>query len=268
MQSLRILSSVIAGYEEWTPAPELSHLVACVWAARFGAAGEPHVDRVIPDGCIDLVYTDGRLIVAGPDTQSVAVEAPARTEFTGLRFRPGAAPAVLGLPASALVDQRVDAECLLGSNARVLLDAIEAQSSLRGRVAVLEAHVRSVARKRGEPDPVAQVATQRLKNGPHGRTVAALASELGMSERQLHRRFVQAVGYGPKMFERIARLQRFVAQAAQCQRIAGNEPALGRSLAQLALTSGYADQSHLTRECRALTGVTPTALVGYPVTTS
>jgi AraC-like DNA-binding protein len=32
-------------------------------------------------------------------------------------------------------------------------------------------------------------------------------------------------------------------------------------LARLALDAGYADQAHLTRECRRLAGVTPTALM-------
>jgi AraC-like DNA-binding protein len=39
-------------------------------------------------------------------------------------------------------------------------------------------------------------------------------------------------------------------------------------LAALAALAGYADQPHLTRECRTLTGCTPAALAGYPVTTA
>ncbi len=88
-------------------------------------------------------------------------------------------------------------------------------------------------------------------------SVARLAAALGVGERRLRRSCDDALGYGPKMFQRIARLRRFVAAAAA--------PGRG-SLAALALAAGYADQPHLTRECRALTGVTPAALRGYPVT--
>ena len=84
-----------------------------------------------------------------------------------------------------------------------------------------------------------------------------MARELGVSERQLRRRFVHSVGYGPKLLERILRLRRFIAAAA-CART--------KSLTGLALAAGYADQSHLTRECRELTSLTPTQLLGYPVT--
>jgi AraC-like DNA-binding protein len=63
---------------------------------------------------------------------------------------------------------------------------------------------------------------------------------------------VDALGYGPKTLERILRFQRFRALAAR-------RPYLG--LAELAAVAGYADQSHLTRECRRLAGGTPTSLL-------
>ncbi len=76
----------------------------------------------------------------------------------------------------------------------------------------------------------------------------ALAEELGVSERQLHRRCVTALGYGPKTLERILRFQRFQTLALKGAHV---------GLAELALLAGYVDQSHLTRECGRLTGQTP-----------
>ncbi|WP_326938482.1 helix-turn-helix domain-containing protein [Amycolatopsis rifamycinica] len=72
-----------------------------------------------------------------------------------------------------------------------------------------------------------------------------------VSERRLRRRFVQAVGYGPATYLRISRFQRAVALAP---RVAG--------LAALAAAAGYADQAHLSRDCRALTGLTPRRYFG------
>jgi methylphosphotriester-DNA--protein-cysteine methyltransferase len=65
-----------------------------------------------------------------------------------------------------------------------------------------------------------------------------------VSERQLHRRILAAVGYGPKLLARVARLRRLVALA--------DEP-----LASRALEAGYASQAHMTDEVRRLTGLTP-----------
>ncbi len=72
------------------------------------------------------------------------------------------------------------------------------------------------------------------------------AAALAVSERRLRRRFVQAVGYGPATYLRVSRFQRAVALAP---RVA--------NLAALAAAAGYADQAHLSRDCRALTGLTP-----------
>ncbi|MGH3112961.1 MAG: hypothetical protein ACRDOP_05795 [Gaiellaceae bacterium] len=72
--------------------------------------------------------------------------------------------------------------------------------------------------------------------------------------RQLHRRFVAALGFGPKTLERILRLQGFLALAqGPDQRHIG--------LARLVQRAGYADQPHLTREVAALAGVTPRVLL-------
>jgi len=74
--------------------------------------------------------------------------------------------------------------------------------------------------------------------------------DLALSERQLRRRFLDAVGYGPKTLARILRFQRFLALAKP-----------GENLAALAYEAGYADQAHLTRECRRLGARTPAELV-------
>jgi len=78
-----------------------------------------------------------------------------------------------------------------------------------------------------------------------------LASRLGLSERTLRRRSLDYFGHAPDRLGAIARLQLFLAAA-------GREKEKG--LAELALAAGYADQAHLTRECRRLTGLTPAAL--------
>jgi AraC-like DNA-binding protein len=79
---------------------------------------------------------------------------------------------------------------------------------------------------------------------------AATGAAPGIGARQLRRRFADAVGYGPKTLQRILRFQRFLLLAEDTQ-----------NLARLALEAGYADQAHLTRECRRLSGLPPAALL-------
>ncbi len=96
-------------YVEWRPAEALAGHLACVWAGYLADDGTPFTDRVLPDGCVDLIWDGARLFVAGPDTGPVPLTREPGAFFAGVRFRPGAAPAFLGVPAAALVDLRVDA---------------------------------------------------------------------------------------------------------------------------------------------------------------
>jgi AraC-like DNA-binding protein len=109
-------------------------------------------------------------------------------------------------------------------------------------------------RARDTVDPVAD-ATARLvdrRDGVRVVRVDDLASELGLSARQLHRRCLHAFGYGPKTLARVVRFQHFLHAARAA-------PTL--SFARLAAECGYSDESHLSHDCRALGGVPPGELV-------
>ena len=104
-------------YRELPPPPELAGVVRCLWVRE--AAVDDDV-LVTPDGCVDVVVRDGRAIVAGPDTAPVSVLVPAGTVSVGVRFRPGAAAAALGVPADELRNRRVPLEDLWGPAGRVV----------------------------------------------------------------------------------------------------------------------------------------------------
>jgi AraC-like DNA-binding protein len=79
--------------------------------------------------------------------------------------------------------------------------------------------------------------------------IGALAGAAGLSHRRFITLFQRAVGMAPSEYRRIVRLQRSL------DAMAGSL----RSLAAVAVEHGFADQAHLTREVRALTGLTPGA---------
>jgi AraC-like DNA-binding protein len=233
------------GYAEWQAPAALRGAVACLWA-RVVPDGADHESLVLPDACSDLIWEEGvGAYVAGPDTGPVRTETKAGTVFVGARFRPAAGGRVLGLPLSELRDQRVPLADLRKDAARELPESLTpAEASAR----ILDVTGTLIAGS--TPDPAISEAAFLLRD-PFART-EDVAERVGLSQRQFRRRSHAAVGYGAKTLQRILRYQRFV------QLIDANERAV--DLATAAAKTGYADQSHLTRESVTLSGLTPAVL--------
>jgi AraC-like DNA-binding protein len=236
---------------ERAPRPSLRRHVACVWANR-----DERSDPLLPDATVDLVWSGRGLFVRGADTRPHPVGVFPERTFVGIRFRPGAAARVLGLGGSELADARVGVSEPWGvaemerieSNLRACATPAQAASVLEDVVS---------ARLRDMPDAAVEGVLAALTRG---RTpVSELAAHVGLSDRQLRRRCLDALGYGPKVLDRILRFQRF-------RTLAERRRELG--LAQLAAVAGYADQAHLTRECRLLAGESPAVLLRRPMTDS
>ncbi|MFE1872417.1 DUF6597 domain-containing transcriptional factor [Streptomyces sp. NPDC059496] len=142
---------------------------AVLWRATAGGGS-----MVLPDGCMDLLWADGRLLVAGPDTgPHPAGEVPGGT-FAGIRLAPGTAPALVGVPAHALRDRRVELADLWPARAvRRASALVEGYGDVR---AGLEALARARAADAGAPDLLTAEVVARLRAGE---TVAATARAVG-----------------------------------------------------------------------------------------
>jgi AraC-like DNA-binding protein len=231
-------------YREQPPWPALAPWVQCTWQRR-GDGGPPV--RVVPDGCIDIVWTEGSgTQVVGPNTRAFLVPLAARTRVAGVRLHPGAAPALLGVDAVALRDAQVAIEDVWGDAGSRLGERLDSHDD---RVGALLAALADRAPRASRPDPLVRAAVARL-DAPQV-AVAPLADELGLSARQLRRRFERDVGYGPKRLARVLRLARALDAARR-----------GVELARAAAGAGYVDQAHFAHDCRSLAGAAPSALLG------
>jgi AraC-like DNA-binding protein len=239
-------------YREHAPSAELGDIVVCTWERRVPAGSDAPAAMILPDGCVDLIWRGSELIVAGPDRGPLSSAVPAGDTVVGVRLRPGAAGAILGLPASELRDLRIPLEEVWRERGAELEQRLGLAASATQRRRLLEGAVRARHARAPEPDRMVIAATRAL--GLPGARVAALGAALGVSERQLRRRFAEAVGYGPKLLDRVLRFQRFLALAP---RLARGEDDLARA----AFALGYSDQAHLTREVGELAGRTPAKLI-------
>lgn len=202
----------------------------------FGRYRVSHDRIVLPDACCDVTFVNGRQLVTGPMT--VARPWPhGAHDVVLLRIGVLAARDVLGVPLSELTDLVVPLEEVNGSLARRLAQRFE--------IGQLATAFDETSRCTG--DRRFATAARWLSRGSSVRSAAAMVA---LSERHLARLFEDRVGVPPKLFTRIVRLRRAVIAAR-----------LGVPLAQAAAESGYADQSHFTREVSMLTGHPPRSLL-------
>ncbi|MGA7362308.1 MAG: helix-turn-helix domain-containing protein [Candidatus Dormiibacterota bacterium] len=248
--------TVTGRYRQWPAHPALREIVQCVWTKAVGDQPAPPYDRVLPDGCMDIIWDGMSVFVAGPDTGPVSLADRPGAVYAGVRFRTGRAHPILGVPAWELVDQRVSLQELgrRDFSARLIAD-LHCAPSPEAAARLLENDVLARLPNSVQLDPVVDALVASLSGAPgiaadtDSPKVADFCRRIGMSERQLLRRCRAAIGYGPKTLDRILRLQRVFSRSLPAS-----------TLADLAVDSGYADQSHLSRECRRLAGLTPSDL--------
>jgi AraC-like DNA-binding protein len=155
---------------------------------------------------------------------------------------------LLGVPLRELAREVVALDAVL-PDADVA--RLRAADTWEERFAQLDALLLARLEGAAPPRPDVAYAWSRLLATDGAVSVAQLCAELGCSRRHLSARFGDEVGLGPKAVGRILRFRRATA-------LLGDRRA-ALTLAEVAAASGFADQAHLTREFRAMAGVTPGA---------
>lgn len=245
------------------PIAPLRPFVRTVWATRETGAVAGGRERVLPTGAVHVVFrTDplrlfadeddqiGRLVgdalVGGPRTAYYVRDAAPPGYGVGALLHPGAASLLLGVPASELAEQHVRLDDLWGTAAVAeARERILAAPTPEGRLAAFEAVLRARLPAVRGIDPAIAAALAAFHHD-HDASITSAVERSGYTHGRFIARFRESVGMTPKLYCRIQRFQRAVALAGSAT-----------PLALAALDAGYADQSHLTREFRAIAGVSP-----------
>jgi AraC-like DNA-binding protein len=229
---------------EHRPPTVLADWLDRVWEREAGQGGPA---RILPDGCIDIVFSPSRgLRLVGANTVAFLSDVEPAEIVVGARMVPGGAPALLGIAAEDQLDRRMPLRDVIGDDGARLEQRL---SEARDPVATLGQWLLHRSRGAPGPDPLVTATIVELASGQA--RIGRLAAELGVSERGLRRRVTTAVGYGPKRLARVLRLRRALALAQS-----------GEELAAAAFAAGYADQAHLGHDCSELAGVPPTVAIG------
>lgn len=197
--------------------------------------------HIAPDGVMDLMWFQNHLVVAGPDTRTMVARMRPGEVTWGLQLAPGAAHALFNIPAHELTDRRI-----------VLSELVEMKGNwaFENDIADTLERVFIELWTRADPDrTLIRMAASLDRAARAGLSVAETARGHDVSERSLRRISERLFGYGPKALMQIHRFQHALHLAGA-----------GLPLGDAAVTAGYADQAHFTRECNRLTGQTPARL--------
>jgi len=230
--------------------PVVARWVDAFWA--FESTGAGH--RVLPDGCIDFIFDldAGRAIVQGPMTRAEVVTLPAGSRVFGVRFAPGAGATFVDAAVHELEDRSTElTDVTRAAYAWRLAERVAEARSDTERSDLITRFLLDPGSRQRAADGRLQRAVRSIRERRGAVSVGAMAGDLGVSERTLERLFREHVGVGPKFYARVVRME-WARTAAENH---------GFSQADLALRAGYADEPHLLRGFRALTGLTPGALL-------
>jgi AraC-like DNA-binding protein len=243
-------------FTEFDPGSSLAAHVSCYWHMRVDSVPEGYIHEVVPDGCTGIVVTsrnNGEVIftVQGPRLEPVLVPLFRGDRFWGVRFWPDTGPAILGIDAADLRGMLRPALQILGPERTEVLTQILACEDVVEVASLFDQIVGRLIENTPPIDIVVRAAVLAIVAGRGEPAVSTLPNEIGLSQRQLQRRFKSSVGLTMKQFARIRRMRSAMVPILSPRPVSWSE---------VAADLGFSDQAHLIREFVALAGLTPTAL--------
>jgi AraC-like DNA-binding protein len=237
-----------------TPSRPLSRCVESIWLNE-GFRPSHRRERVLPTGTLELIFdlsphAGAGAMVSGARSTSFLIETHRATSVMGVELAPGGAFPFLNVPVGEFRDALVPLDAVWGPHAVDLRERLMEAPTAPRKIGILEAALLDRAAHPIEPHPAVSIALRGFLDGPQGSSIGAMARRVGLSPGRFIQVFRDHVGLAPKLFCRLRRFQRILAATEGRRRV---------NWAAIALYCGYADQSHLIRDFRDFSGLSPTA---------
>ena len=244
-ESLRPFAREYVGWTEQVPAPLCRRELPTEEAPLIINFGDPF--RLFAPGESRRHVAFRSFITGAYDTfqlvESVGTTSGVQINFTLLGIR-----LLVGRPIEDMTNGAFAAEDIFGGFARELTERLYDAESWEARFECLDRALTARLRESQEVPASVLCAWQRLMASSGRASIASIVREVGWSQRHFISQFRHEIGVSPKVFARMLRFGRVV-----------RDLRAGRTgdLADIALESGYWDQSHLNRDARQFAGVTP-----------
>ncbi|MER3546405.1 MAG: AraC family transcriptional regulator [Rhodanobacteraceae bacterium] len=186
-------------------------------------------------------------VLVGPYTRSFVIDTAEQIRVMGVTFHAGGAAPFLRERLEPLRDRHVPLDDLFGNDSRRLRERLLEADCADARLTLLE-HWLYCHAAAAQPEPHVSHALRQLHETPQLLRIDSIVRETGLSPRRFGALFTEQIGFGLKRYARLLRFHRVVNDVHRRHEV---------HWAAVAADGGFYDQSHLVREFRAFSGMTP-----------
>jgi AraC-like DNA-binding protein len=251
-------------YKTYTPGTDLNPFVKCHWYLEAPVEIRPEKQRIVPDGCIEMIFHCGdlykqyfedgshiiqpRCFVFGQITHFLEIEPTGHTEIFATRFHPeGFAPFVT-IPVIDLENKATSLNDVFGKDGIQLENEILNASTNEDRVKIIESFLMKILITPRFIDRVTKSCVAIILQLNGQLTVDELSDQTNIHRRKLERKFSSIIGLSPKQLSKIIRIQ------STLKMLANNQVT---SLTSAAYEGNYFDQAHFIKDFKEFTGMSP-----------
>ncbi len=251
-------------YEVHDPPPELKDFIKCFWILEDEKKELQVRQRIIPDGCMEMIFHFGdlyqqyfedgssiiqpRSFIYGQISSFIEIAPTGTTGIIAARFLPDGLAPLLDIPVVSLENKAVGIEKIFGKEGKLLESLIINSTNNEERKKILQFFL---LQRIVNPATINKITKSCLETIflAHGKIgISELAKKTAINKRKLERTFITAVGMSPKQLSKIIRLQNTISMLNKKQY---------NSLTELAYENGYYDQAHFIKDFREFTGISP-----------
>lgn len=252
-------------YQTFQPHRDLESFVKCYWSLEVPAEKDSQRQRIIPDGCIEMIfilgddikrYTTGnnfiiqpRAMVLGQTIDPFFIEPTGYVNSFAVRFYPFGFTSFVTTSLKNLVNKETPIDLLFGKKpARELEQKIIRAAGTKNRIEIIEDFLLDKLKTETTIDNIIKSTIDIILSTNGSTSIKSILKDNLSKRRQLERKFVKQVGMSPKQLGKVIRLQTALKMLLNQQ---------SGSLTEIAYESSYYDQAHFIKDFKEFTGTSP-----------
>jgi AraC-like DNA-binding protein len=252
-------------YQTYQPHPDLESLVKCYWTLEVPAERAGQRQRIVPDGCIEMIFILGddirryapeggfiiqpRQMVLGQITEPFFIEPTGYVNSFAARFYPYGFANFMSVPIDNLANKETPIELLFSEEAaKELGQNINRAADTQARIAIVEQFLLERMHDEASIDSIVKTTIDAMLLAGGDISIKTILGGDLSKRRQLERKFLKHIGMSPKQLGKVIRLQ----AALKMMRAQQSE-----GLTKIAYKSNYYDQAHFAKDFKEFTGTTP-----------